>query len=96
MPETRGWPRFLPRLGAEIDVVFGEPITHRVRPLLDRYVASSADVAPVIAPPPPDYIGEADVLRQARIEIAALLRDEVTALGRRVQSQGPEAASAGR
>ena len=21
MPETRGWPRFLPRLGAEIDVV---------------------------------------------------------------------------
>jgi len=94
MPETRGWPRFLPRLGAEIDVVFGEPITHRVRPLLNRYAASSAGLTTTISPPP-DYVGEPDVLRQARIEIAALLREEVAALGRRVQAKGPGAASAG-
>ena len=43
MPETRGFPRLLPRRGAKVIVSFGQPITDRIRPLIDewRRIASS-------------------------------------------------------
>jgi Acyltransferase len=34
MPETRSFPRFLPRLGARVSVSFGVPVTDRLRPLV--------------------------------------------------------------
>lgn len=35
MPEPRGWPRFLPRFGAEVSITFGDPINHILDPYID-------------------------------------------------------------
>jgi len=35
MPEPRGWPRFLPRFGAEVSITFGDPINHVLDPYID-------------------------------------------------------------
>lgn len=37
MPETRKWPRFLPRAGANIKITIGQPMTPMLRPLIDEW-----------------------------------------------------------
>ena len=37
MPETRRFPRFLPRAGANISVTIGSPLTEAIRPLVDEW-----------------------------------------------------------
>ena len=37
MPETRGWPRPLPRLGAKLSVTIGNPITDKIKPLVKAW-----------------------------------------------------------
>ena len=37
MPETRGWPRFLPRLGARISITIGQSLTPMIRPLVTEW-----------------------------------------------------------
>jgi monolysocardiolipin acyltransferase len=39
MPETRKYLRFFPRPGKKASVTIGEPITHRILPLVDRWKA---------------------------------------------------------
>ncbi|GAA95469.1 uncharacterized protein L969DRAFT_85147 [Mixia osmundae IAM 14324] len=44
MPEERGFPRFLPRLGQRITITFGEPVTQLVRPLIELEDLSTGKV----------------------------------------------------
>lgn len=37
MPETRGFPRFVPRTGARISITVGEPLTTQIQPLVDKW-----------------------------------------------------------
>lgn len=46
MPETRKWPRFVPRAGAKITITIGQPINHLLQPLIDEWrdiAASSSE-----------------------------------------------------
>jgi monolysocardiolipin acyltransferase len=81
MPEKRGFPKFLPRLGADVVIIFGAPITDRIRPLLEAY-RDLCDQFSIQRPVPPQYEGEPQALMEARVKIADLLREEVERLGR--------------
>ena len=37
MPETRTFPRWLPRRGGKVTITFGRPITDRIKPLIDEW-----------------------------------------------------------
>lgn len=42
MPETRGWPRPLPRRGGDVSITIGQPLTPRIQPLVDEWRAIAA------------------------------------------------------
>jgi len=37
MPETRTWPRPVPRLGAKITITYGPSLTPKIQPLVDEW-----------------------------------------------------------
>lgn len=39
MPETRGWPRAVPRRGGDVSITIGESLTPRIQPLVDEWKA---------------------------------------------------------
>ena len=89
MPEDRLWPRFLPRLGKNLSITFGEPLqpeklnavlrTWKLRVLAD----TPKDGVPVPMAPIP--LGpEDDEKRRVRSELTAVIQKEVEALGHHV------------
>lgn len=88
-------PRFF---GTKLKIIIGPSITSKVQPLIDSYhsklssgrSSASAVTTGVIVdingnktrPKPPYYEGDPEDLKRIRIEIAALLKGEVEALGR--------------
>ena len=92
MPERRGFPQFLPRLGKSISITFGKPINHTklhavLDPWHDRSVkeldaVTLADSSIAVDDVP---LGEeTEEKRQVRRDLTEILRQEVEALGRRV------------
>ena len=54
MPDTRTFPRFIPRFfGTRIRIVIGAPCTRRVRPLIDAYRAKAGGPVPLTDPEVP-------------------------------------------
>jgi len=91
MPLERGFPKFIPRFwNANLRIVIGRPITHRIRPLVDKYREAAGGPVPLVStelekrPKPPSYEGDSEVAKAARVEIASQLREEVERLGRGV------------
>ena len=39
MPETRSWPRMVPRRGGHVSITIGESLTSRIQPLVDEWKA---------------------------------------------------------
>lgn len=39
MPETRGWPRAVPRRGGDVSITIGESLTDKIKPLVDEWRA---------------------------------------------------------
>ena len=52
MPEPRGFPRFLPRLGARVSISFGDPLDldTRLSPLVDAVRAGQTDIPASLLP----------------------------------------------
>lgn len=42
MPETRGWPRAVPRRGGNVSITIGESLTSKIQPLVDEWKAVAA------------------------------------------------------
>lgn len=88
MDEERGFPKFLPRPGANISIVIGEPINERIQPLIDEYrskfptpwrpVTYARDVQH-------DLRDEPDELARLRSRMAEVMREEVMKLGKRCE-----------
>ncbi|KAM0793289.1 hypothetical protein ACM66B_000749 [Microbotryomycetes sp. NB124-2] len=90
MDEERGFPRFLPRLGKNVQVIIGEPINDRIEPLVEEYrrkfpkpwrpVTYSRDVQA-------DLKDEPKELARLRSKMAEVMREEVMKLGARAEEQ---------
>lgn len=94
-------PRFF---GTKLKVIIGPSITAKVAPLIDEYhrIAGGAqstfkpDIGKltdikgrrISRPRPPYYEGDSEESKRVRIEIAALLREEVQKLGKVVEHNG--------
>ncbi|KHO00867.1 tafazzin [Metarhizium album ARSEF 1941] len=75
MPEDRGFPRFLPRIGNKIRVVIGEPA--RVDTVFGRQRAKWKQL---VDKGDPDLLTHGREVVQLRIQVAKLVRDEVAKL----------------
>lgn len=80
MPENRGFPKFLPRLGSKIRVTFGEPagITRDVGSIIDRWKSQGQQ-----------GVGKDDADPEANVRIALtdVLQQTVKRLGDNVTRQ---------
>ena len=97
MPETREFPRFIPRVGARIRITIGKSLTPRIRPLIEewRAVAEKESGAVGIGGEWSEGKGDrevrsrgelADGREQAlRIKICEILQEAVRELGEAVE-----------
>jgi len=83
MPETRGWPRPVPRKGGNVSITIGKPLTSTIQPLVQEWktiLRSKASTGEVTEP-----IGRSGDIdgkeRDIRIRICQALQDGVHALG---------------
>jgi len=75
MPETRGWPRPVPRAGGNVSITIGSSLTSKIQPLVEEWKRVSAKHRAVRDP-------NADATeRDFRIRICEALQDSVRALG---------------
>lgn len=104
MPLERGFPRFIPRFfGTKLKIIIGPSITSKVTPLIEEYHSiaggarssfnnsnNSVGIKDIVGrrPKPPNYEGESKESKRIRIEIAALLKEEVEKLGRKSRQEG--------
>ena len=98
MPETRGFPRFLPRPGARIRITIGQPLTSQIKPLVDDWRGLAAKESGSAGVGGEWTGGEAQRLersrgeladgreRDIRVRICEVLQDAVRQLGERVES----------
>lgn len=42
MPETRGWPRAVPRRGGNVSITIGDSLTSKIQPLVEEWKAVAA------------------------------------------------------
>ena len=75
MPEDRGFPRFLPRVGNKIRVVIGEPSDVET-----RFGPERAEWKRLVEHGDPDLLTHGDEAIQLRIRVAKTVRDEVAKL----------------
>jgi monolysocardiolipin acyltransferase len=90
MPETRGWPRPVPRKGGDVSITIGESLTSRIQPVVEEWkrIASKGrrieDVKEEVGKGSGDLDGKE---RDLRIRICEILQDAVRALGVDVERQ---------
>jgi monolysocardiolipin acyltransferase len=85
MPETRGWPRPVPRKGGNVSITIGEPLTSRIKPLVEEWkarhkTAMKIEDKEIHAGRDADE-GERDL----RIQICEALQDSLRTLGQEVE-----------
>jgi len=92
MPEDRLWPRFLPRLGKDLSITFGEPLQpEKLNAVLRTWKSHALNdvpgdgTTPPVAPVPLGQ--EDDEKRRVRSALTAVMQQEVEALG--YQVSGP-------
>ena len=98
MPEPRGFPRFLPRPGARLSITIGQPLTSKIKPLVDDWRDLAAK-EPGSAGLGGEWTGgEAQRVersrgeladgreRDVRVKICEVLQDAVRQLGERVET----------
>jgi monolysocardiolipin acyltransferase len=85
MPETRGWPRPVPRKGGNVSITIGQSLTARVQPLVDEWkklASKGREGAELHAGRDTD-----EKERELRIRICAALQDSVRVLGEAVEKE---------
>jgi monolysocardiolipin acyltransferase len=101
MSETRGFPRFLPRPGANISITIGQPLTSQLEPLVDRWRGIASKEKGTVGmggewkkgtmsgDDQRDLRGKGEIgngeEEKVRIEIVQILQDKLKELGERVE-----------
>jgi len=89
MPETRGWPRPVPRAGGNVSITIGSSLTSKIQPLVEEWKRVSAKHRGVSGLETQEGSTEGAVRdpnadateRDFRIRICEALQDSVRALG---------------
>lgn len=85
MPETRGWPRPVPRKGGNVSITIGEPLTSRIQPLVEEWKSRQSSTDKTVTQG--IHAGrDADKGERAmRIRICESLQDSLRSLGQKVE-----------
>jgi monolysocardiolipin acyltransferase len=90
MPETRGWPRPVPRAGGNVSITIGESLTSKIQPLVQEWKRISKPHRDVATQEGEASSSSRETIRDSgldvkerdiRIRICAALQDSVRALG---------------
>jgi monolysocardiolipin acyltransferase len=94
MPETRGWPRPVPRKGGEVSITIGKSLTSTIQPLIEEWktiLRSRPKEKTKTGTGEKQVIGRSEDMdhreRDIRIRICRALQDGVHALGVNVERE---------
>jgi monolysocardiolipin acyltransferase len=91
MPETRGWPRPVPRAGGDVSITIGESLTSQIQPLVKEWKRISEKYRRTEGSGDASTGGQTTTAeateRDFRIRICEVLQDSIRALGMDVERE---------
>jgi monolysocardiolipin acyltransferase len=95
MPETRGWPRPVPRAGGNVSITIGESLTSKIQPLVEEWkkisgkhrVVSGLETEQLSTEGAVRDSGSDATEKDFRIRICEALQDSIRALGVEVERE---------
>ena len=85
MPETRGWPRPVPRKGGNVSITIGQPLTSTIQPLVEEWKRKAGAKVQGTDRHAGRDVDEEE--RALRIRICEALQDSVRTLGEAVEQE---------